>query len=112
MSASPTPALLADLGVDNDQVITRASSTVTDLFAGMTLSLFHAQEGTRSISGGQDLSKPQADIKGCRRLQHSASIHQSAEFARPTTGERARTRGPCSRRRRSPAYSLSSLSSE
>ena len=96
VSVADTNGLLADLGVDNDQVITRASNTVTDLFAGMTLSLFHAQEGTKiDLSVEQDLSKPQADIKGfvdaynaVRQFINQQNSHD------PTTGEKGADAGP------------------
>jgi flagellar hook-associated protein 2 len=64
VTTTDTSGLLADLGFDNDQVITRASNNITDLFAGITLSLFNAQEGTTiKLDVSQDLTKPQADIK-------------------------------------------------
>jgi len=96
VSVADTNGLLADLGVDNDQVITRASNTVTDLFAGMTLSLFHAQEGTKiDLSVEQDLSKPQADIKGfvdaynaVRQFINQQNSHD------PTTGGKGADAGP------------------
>ncbi|GGB26060.1 hypothetical protein GCM10011505_04120 [Tistrella bauzanensis] len=39
--------LMASLGVDNDLVVERSSNTISDLFTGMTLNLFQAEEGTK-----------------------------------------------------------------
>ncbi len=52
-----TNGLLGELGVDNDLVIERTSNTVTDLFTGVTLTLFQAEEGTKiKLDIEQDLS--------------------------------------------------------
>ncbi|MFT5438261.1 MAG: flagellar capping protein FliD [Alphaproteobacteria bacterium] len=55
---------IADLGIDNKRrVIERSSNTIDDLFAGITLSLFAAEQGTTiSLSVEQDLSQVKAEI--------------------------------------------------
>jgi flagellar hook-associated protein 2 len=63
MSVSDTSGLLGNLGVDNELVIERASNTINDLFAGTTVNLFQAEEGTKiKIDVEQDLSKVQTQI--------------------------------------------------
>jgi flagellar capping protein FliD len=46
ITLSDTNGLLAGLGVDNGLVLTRTSNTINDLFAGVTVTLFSAEEGT------------------------------------------------------------------
>ncbi len=46
ITLADTNGLLDGLGVDNGLVLTRTSNTITDLFAGVTLTLFAAEEGT------------------------------------------------------------------
>ena len=65
VSTTDSNGLLADLGVDNLQVITRPSNTITDLFAGLNISLYHAQEGTTiNLSIERDLSHIEDDVQG------------------------------------------------
>ena len=60
-----TNGLLAGLGVDNGLVIERAENTVSDLFDGITLSLFQAQEGTTvTIDVDRDLSQVRSQVTG------------------------------------------------
>lgn len=57
VTVADSDGLLADLGVDNDLVIERNSNTVSDLFAGTTINLYQAEEGTRiKIDVEQDLN--------------------------------------------------------
>ena len=46
ITLTDTNGLLAGLGVDNGLVLTRDSNTIDDLFAGITVTLFAAEEGT------------------------------------------------------------------
>jgi len=46
ITLADTNGLLAGLGVDNGLVLTRTSNTINDLFAGVTMTLFTAEEGT------------------------------------------------------------------
>ncbi len=64
VSTTDTSGLLADLGVDNLQVVTRSSNTITDLIPGLNISLYNAQEGTTiNLSVEQDLSGLTTDIQ-------------------------------------------------
>ncbi len=57
ITMTDTNGLVAGLGIDNDLVIERASNTVSDLFDGVTISLFQAEEGTKiKLDVEQDLS--------------------------------------------------------
>jgi len=46
ITLTDTDGLLGNLGVDNNLIVERESNTVSDLFTGITLSLFQAEEGT------------------------------------------------------------------
>ena len=96
VTTSDTTGLLADLGFDNDQVITRDSNNITDLFAGITLSLFNAQEGTTvKLDVSQDLSKPQADIKAFVDAYNAVRQFMNTQNSRnTTTGEKSSDSGP------------------
>lgn len=60
-----TSNLLADLGVNDDLVVERSTNTVTDLFNGVTLSLFAAEIGTSiKVEVEQDLSTIKTAITG------------------------------------------------
>jgi flagellar hook-associated protein 2 len=63
MTVTDTSGLLGALGVNNQKVIERTSNTISDLFAGTTINLFQAEEGSKiKIDVEQDLSKVQTQI--------------------------------------------------
>ena len=63
MSVTDTSGLLGALGVNNEKIIERSSNTVSDLFAGTTINLYQAEEGTKiKLNVEQDLSKVQTQI--------------------------------------------------
>jgi flagellar capping protein FliD len=63
-SVTDTNSLLNDLGVSNALVITRATNTVSDLFNGVTLSLFQQESGSAiKIEIEQDLSALKTQIQ-------------------------------------------------
>jgi flagellar hook-associated protein 2 len=63
IAVTDTSGLLADLGFDNDLVIERTSNSVSDLFNGVTLSLFQPENGTKiKIEVEQDLSAAKSQI--------------------------------------------------
>ena len=65
ITLNDTNGLLADLGVDNNLVIERDSNTVSDLFDGITLTMFQAEEETTiKIDVEQDLSSAKTAIEG------------------------------------------------
>ena len=64
ITLTDTTGILNELGMDNDLVIERTSNTVTDLFTGVTLSLFAAEEGTTiKLEVDEDLSAIQTAIQ-------------------------------------------------
>jgi flagellar hook-associated protein 2 len=86
-----TNGLLADLGVDNDLVIERDSITVSDLFTGVTLTLFQGEEGTTiKLDIEQDLSSVKSAVQGVvttyNNLKTFINGHTQVD---PTTGEKA-----------------------
>ncbi len=65
LGITDTTGLMTDLGVDNDLVIERATNTISDLFAGVTLSLFQAEENTKiKIDVEQNLAAVKTAIEG------------------------------------------------
>ncbi len=59
-----TNGLLGSLGVDNNLVIERSSNTISDLFTGVTLSLFQAEEGTAvKLDVDRDLGAAKTSIE-------------------------------------------------
>ncbi len=63
ITLSDTNALLAGLGVDNNLVIERQSNTISDLFGGVTLTLFQAEEETQvKIDVERDLGSTKTEI--------------------------------------------------
>ncbi len=65
ITLADTDGLVAGLGIDNDLVIERDSNTVSDLFDGVTLTLFQAEEETKiKIDIEQDLTSAKTTIEG------------------------------------------------
>lgn len=65
ITLSDTNGLLAGLGVDNGLVLTRTNNTIDDLFAGITVTLFSAEEGTTiKTDVDRDLSQVRSRITG------------------------------------------------
>lgn len=59
-----TNGLLADLSVDDDLVVERTSNTVSDVFTGVSLSLFAAEQGTTiKIEIERDLTSVKTEIQ-------------------------------------------------
>ncbi|MDJ0948507.1 MAG: flagellar filament capping protein FliD [Alphaproteobacteria bacterium] len=46
LTFTDTDGLLAEMGLNNEQIFERSSNTINDLFTGVTLSLFQAEEDT------------------------------------------------------------------
>ncbi len=64
VTTNDTNGLLGDLGVDNLQVVTRPTNSITDLIPGLNISLYNAQEGTTvNLSVEQNLSGLTTDIQ-------------------------------------------------
>ena len=65
MTLADTNGLVAGLGIDNDLVIERDSNTVSDLFDGVTLTLFQAEEETQiKLDIEKDLASAKTAIEG------------------------------------------------
>jgi flagellar capping protein FliD len=65
ITLTDTDGLISGLGIDNDLVIERDSNTVSDLFDGVTLTLFQAEEETKiKIDVEQDLTSAKTAIEG------------------------------------------------
>jgi flagellar capping protein FliD len=65
ITLTDTDGLLADLGVDNDLVVERSSNTISDLFTGVTLTLFQPEEGTTvKLDIEQNLATAKSAIEG------------------------------------------------
>src|SRR5262249_22094639 len=96
VTTTDTSGLLADLGFDNDQVITRAPNNVPYLFPGITLWLSNAQEGPPvKLTVPQDLTKPQADIKAFVDAYNAVRQFMNKQNARDTTtGQKSSGAGP------------------
>src|SRR5690606_9868772 len=47
ISVGDTNGLLGAIKLDNDLILERTSNTINDLFAGITINLFQAEEGTK-----------------------------------------------------------------
>jgi flagellar hook-associated protein 2 len=63
ITLTDTNGLLEGLGVDNGLVLTRDSNTINDLFAGVTVTLFSAEEGTTIKTDiDRDLSQVKSKI--------------------------------------------------
>jgi flagellar hook-associated protein 2 len=80
--------LLGRLGVDNEQVIERASNTVDDLYPGVTLSLYAAEENTKvKIDVDRNLSAIKSQVIAFKdaynAVKQKINEHQ---FVDPTTG--------------------------
>jgi len=96
VTTTDTNGLLADLGMDNDQVIVRSSNTVSDLFTGVTLSLYNAEEGTKiTIQVEQDLAQVKGQIQGFVDAYNAVRQFINAQNATdPTTGLKSEEAGP------------------
>ena len=65
ITLTDTDGLLADLGVDNDLVVERTGNTISDLFTGVTLTLFQPEEGTTiKLDIEQNLATAKSAVEG------------------------------------------------
>lgn len=95
LSVADTSGLLADLGFNNDLVIERTSNQVKDLFAGVTLSLFQAEAGTKiKIEVEQDLSQAKDAVANFVTAYNAARrLINEHSLADPTTGAKGAESG-------------------
>ncbi len=89
ISLTDTNGLLSDLGVDNNLVITRNSNTVSDLFTGVTLSLFQAEEGTTvKLDVDRDLGAAKTSIQNFVTAYNDLKIYLNEQsFVDSATGQ-------------------------
>ena len=74
ITITDTNGLMAGLGVDNGLVLTRKSNTINDLFAGMTITLFSAEEGTTITT---DVDRDLTQVKG--RITEFVTAYNAAK---------------------------------
>ncbi|MFQ5773248.1 MAG: flagellar filament capping protein FliD [Kiloniellaceae bacterium] len=92
ISLTDTNNLLAGLGVDNNLVIERTSNTVSDLFDGITLTLFQAEEGTQvKLDVERDLAAAKTAIQNLvttyNELKKSLNQHSKVDSSTGTITE-------------------------
>lgn len=89
ITLSDTSGLLADLDVDNDLIVERTSNTIDDLFAGVTLSLFQAQEGTEiTVTVDRDLSQVKSQVQSfVDAFNELQRFLNEQTFVDPNTGQ-------------------------
>jgi len=90
-----TSGLLDALGVDNNLIIERTTNTVSDLFTGVTLTLFQAEEGTTvGIDIDRDLSSVRSQIADFVEAYNAAKVFLNTHsYVDPTTGEKTDATG-------------------
>ena len=80
ITLTDTNGLLGSLGVDNNLVIERDSNTVSDLFTGVTLSLFQAEEGTTiKLDVDRDLASAKTAIQDFVTAYNDLKANLNAE---------------------------------
>lgn len=90
-----TTGLLGKLGVDNKLVITRPSNNISDLFNGLTVSLFQAEEGTNiKVQIERDLSSVKTQINAFVKAYNAIKTFiNKQDKTNPTTGRAASDAG-------------------
>jgi len=96
VTLNDTSGLLADLNVDNDLIIERSSNTIDDLFSGVTLSLFQAQEGTEiKIDVDRNLGEVKSQIQSfVDAFNELRRFINEQTLVDPTTGQVTEETGP------------------
>ncbi len=91
ITLTDTNGLLAGLGVDNDLVIERTSNTVSDLFAGVTMTLFQAEEGTTiKLDIEQDLTGVKTAVETLVTAYNELKVFINGQTqVDPGTGEKS-----------------------
>ena len=91
ITVADTSGLLADLAVNNDLVIERNTNTVSDLFTGVTMSLFQAEPGTTiRVEIEQDLTALKTQIQNVVTAYNDVrTIINGHGLTDPTTGEKS-----------------------
>jgi len=89
-------SLLADLGVNNERVIERASNAISDVFAGITLTLFQSEPGTDiKIDIEEDLSAVKTAITDFVTAYNDVRVFVNTQNQTdPATGTKGADSGP------------------
>ncbi len=89
ITVTDTSGLKNAISLDNDQIIERTSNTINDLFAGITMTLFQAEEGTTiNIDLDRDLTGVKADIQAFVDAYNTLKVFLNRQtFVDETTGE-------------------------
>jgi flagellar capping protein FliD len=89
ISLTDSNGLMSSLGVDNNLVIERSSNTISDLFTGITLSLFQGEEGTTiKLDVDRDLSTAKTKIEGFVAAYNELKKYLNEQaFVDPATGQ-------------------------
>jgi flagellar hook-associated protein 2 len=95
ISLSDAGGLVPGLGLDNALVVERSSNTITDLFQGVTLSLFGAEEGTTiKLEIEQNLGGVKSAIQGLVSAYNDVKTFlNQQQLIDPTTGEKSADAG-------------------
>ncbi len=95
ITLTDTDGLVSGLGIDNDLVIERDSNTVSDLFDGITLTLFQAEEETRiKLDIERDLAWAKSTIQGFVEAYNALkSFLNEQSQTNSTTGDAAEDAG-------------------
>lgn len=91
-----TGSAIEDLGLTNKQLIERNSNTISDLFGGVTLTLFGAERGTTiRVEVERDLNAVKTAVSGFATAYNELKIFMNQQqLANPDTGEATEDTGP------------------
>ncbi len=91
-----TGSAIEDLGLTNRQLIERSSNTISDLFAGVTLTLFGAEPGTTiRVEVERDLNAVKTAVSGFVTAYNELKIFMNQQqLANADTGEATEEAGP------------------
>ncbi|MGB8275117.1 MAG: flagellar filament capping protein FliD [Alphaproteobacteria bacterium] len=95
ITINDTNGLGAALGLDNQLVINRSSNTITDLFQGVTLTLFQAEEGTSiKLDIQQNLAGVKSGIQGFVSAYNDLKAFLNTQtLTDPNTGTKSSSAG-------------------
>ena len=91
-----TNGLVDGLGLNNDLIIERSSNTVTDVFPGLTLTLFQAEQGTTiTLEVAQDQAAIESAVTGfVDSYNDLRKFINEQSLTDPTTGQKSDSAGP------------------
>ena len=91
-----TDGVIAGLGMNNDLILERTSNTVSDVFPGVTLTLFQAEEGTKiTVEIEQDQAAVKEAVGGFVDAYNALrQFINEQTLTDPATGQKSVTAGP------------------